>query len=142
MTIPRLLFAVTASLWLLDSPAFAQTVCPTDFSCGFSAVATQAITHTPDDGKPYSAVGVLKFDSSGGVSVTTTINTNGQASGPYSVGSGTCTTDLSGIGTIQFPAAGNASFNFVTTDGGRELRFINATLSGVSLAGVGLCKVQ
>jgi hypothetical protein len=139
MRILRLVVAVVALLSLVGSVAFAATICPTNFKCGFTAAAAQAITGSKTDGSPFSAVGVLTFNASGRASASVMLNFNGESSGPFFVGSGTCTTDLSGIGTLDFSAGGGPAFNFVSTDGGNELRFINVT-SGFT--GVGLCKVQ
>ena len=138
MRILRMVVAVVGLLSQVGSVAFAATICPTNFKCGFTAAAAQAITGTTD-GSRFSAVGVLTFNASGGASASVMLNFNGESSGPFFVGSGTCTTDLSEIGTLDFSAGGGPVFNFVSTDGGNELRFINVT-SGFT--GVGLCKVQ
>ncbi len=122
---------------------WAGTICPVSFKCGFSAVGTHAFSGTSLDGIPGSAVGTLTFDASGAVSVSAQLNINGTSGGPLFFGGGTCRLDLSGIGVLDFTPVNGLVVNFVSTDNGNELRFINATgFKGINVTGVGVCKAQ
>jgi len=94
-------------------------------TCGFNAVATNVVYHSPDFRHPHSSFGTIAFDGIGSVTGTVTINASGKLIAPSTV-TGTYTVNADGrTGTMDFSAHGGSIYSFVIVRGGTAIRYIN-----------------
>jgi hypothetical protein len=127
------------------APVMPSTVCPMTFTCAFDAAEVRPLTDPTTPGAPAVYVGYLSFNGSGVPTLDALGTTNGTLQ-TLVTAVGTCTPgDATKMGVLNFQTNGGPTFEFVSDDGGLELRVMIVADSGnvtPSAVNIGTCTQQ